>query len=86
MKGNREVYIDALEGRLYHGVKQFRVRLATIEQPVQWYWWYGLSETAYQRHLAELSEKGFHKPIYLQKFNDVDGQPIYQVVFRKQVH
>ena len=80
------MYIDAVEGRLFHGVEQFRVRLASNENSsrIGW-WWYGLSETAYQRNLAKMSEKGLPRPLYLQKFIDTNGHPRYQMVFRKHI-
>ena len=52
---------------------------------MQWSWWYGMSEKAYQQRFVKLTEKDTFKQIHLQIFNDIEGRPIYQAVFKKDL-
>ena len=79
---DKPFYVIAAEGRLHHGVPQWRVRSAALPEGVEWYWWYGSTGPEYAAHAEALLPKGFDQ-IWLQSFLDDKGVRKYQSVYLK---
>ena len=79
---DKPFYVIAAEGRLHHGVPQWRVRSAALPVGVEWYWWYGSTAPEYAAHAEALLPKGFDQ-IWLQSFVDDKGVRKYQSIYLK---
>jgi len=78
-------WIYAVEGRLRHGVVEYRVKYGdapNYPQRYQWYWNYSLTKEDFDALSAQRKANGF-KLAYENHFKLADGKQSYQAVWQR---
>lgn len=80
---HQPVYMSAIEGRLDHGQRQWRVRLVPKPQGVRWSWkwFYGIDEKFYQELVDKNVTQQGYRQIWTQSFLNESGERRFQVIF-----
>jgi hypothetical protein len=84
---DKPFYVVTAQGRLHHGVSEWRVRWKPSPRHVEWYWywWFGSTGPQYEAEASPLvGRKGFDQ-IWLQSFVDAEGVRKYQAIYLKIV-
>jgi hypothetical protein len=82
---NKPFYVSTAEGRLRHGVSEWRVRWTPAPRNAEWYWywWFGSTGPQYEVHAAPLVGRNGFDQIWLQSFVDAQGVRKYQSIYLK---